>query len=1092
MEHRIAGVENTLYVDGVSTGVNFDGVGDFAVSDDAYQCFVARGTTNKKYDGTNVYNWGIAAPGLAPSVAAIDAISVIVAQFGNPAGAETPTESNTPAAGAGNNLVINEDDGTGAVYVDNWNGDTGYALSLNPSNTSGRATVSKKFNSDQDFYNLGGSIGSHTDLFDMRVWFQEPRNVNKLTIMFGLNTGTDPFVDDYYYFDFNIKNDGTVDMKPEDTNIVAAFDAATNSFLANLTPSEITDVRSPEAAGAIVKRLTSLRGATSTGRRDAQEASPAWGHLSVTRGQFKRVGKTSGRDWSTVRGFKVVYSITVGKTGSSNKVYLDDAIWTGGGSRSLTGDFQVGYRFARRFFDDSGNEVYTELSPMSPISDNISLAQQTLQVTIPNSALNSKDDQVDHTWIYVYGGWLDTFYRFAVTSATVSFGMTIDELTNPQGQNMNTVEERSRMASHGFTLSRQGAQSTVTASSSGTTVTVSHTGHGYTTGQLIYITGATNGFFNGLHTITVTGVDAYTYTASGSFSGAATGTVYAYDIVTGVPARTTTGDIVVSITKSELDALLDNVPYEPGSVGPPNNIIDVAGPWNKRMFALNSEGWLYPSSSKAPSSFSLYHTIDLRQYGTPLWMSKTVGGIYVGCTKDIIRIAGSGDEQNNGLFLDLYAQPLNVANPPVDRAHSVDGNSIFYRSADGPMMFSGSSLQPIPFAGTELLWKNIDRLSQQSLETIKGRFAFEIDNHNLYMLAPEGDFVEASVSSITRTLTTATVTQADHGYSTNDQIVIRGATPTEYNGQKTITVVDVNTYTYTVGDNIDTPATGTITAYKILDPTALWKYQPDFDQWTRYRYPYDLLSLYREPDGSLLAGTCCGRIIEIEYSDSDDDAPIEVSLTTPFYDGGDPLSRKDSADLQWHGTTGGVSGTLSVRKDGDLNPSSSYTLTASQESDVYRTSSIDVGTFLRAGFNVSGTFSEFIMRAMNMTYTTRPQMVMALDSGWIIPPNNADLAWISEVELDCWSNADLQMKFYRDNILFDTADIAVTEGVRDMYRVNCIRGCKGRRLRIYVVTTNSAGSGNTRGFEVYGLRVRFKGSGNLTDLPFGTTDQSSV
>ena len=61
--------------------------------------------------------------------------------------------------------------------------------------------------------------------------------------------------------------------------------------------------------------------------------------------------------------------------------------------------------------------------------------------------------------------------------------------------------------------------------------------------------------------------------------------------------------------------------------------------------------------------------------------------------------------------------------------------------------------------------------------------------------------------------TTATVIATGHGYITNDLITITGASPNEYNGTFTITMVDLNTFTYTV-PNALVDATGTMTASK--------------------------------------------------------------------------------------------------------------------------------------------------------------------------------------------------------------------------------------------------------------------------------------
>jgi hypothetical protein len=71
---------------------------------------------------------------------------------------------------------------------------------------------------------------------------------------------------------------------------------------------------------------------------------------------------------------------------------------------------------------------------------------------------------------------------------------------------------------------------------------------------------------------------------------------------------------------------------------------------------------------------------------------------------------------------------------------------------------------------------------------------------------------DKTVTSITRASTTATVTATAHGFTSGDQVNIRGAAETDYNGDFIVTVTDANTFTYTVSGSPATPATGTIIA----------------------------------------------------------------------------------------------------------------------------------------------------------------------------------------------------------------------------------------------------------------------------------------
>jgi hypothetical protein len=916
---RYADVDKRLFIDGVDSGSTFDtplgtSDNDVAMGDDSYQAFFAHGATKKKHDGTTLNEWGIRAPEFAPALQAVTAITATVASFDS-------TES--PA------FTVNE--GTSA-FVEGHSGAANGALRLTPKLETGRASASVKYAAAKDFLNIGGSQGSDTDLFDLYIWMEDPREVDKVTIMFGLENATDPFKNDYYYFDFKVKDAGTVDTKDPAAAAAAAYATLTSKLHAPLTVNEITRVKTPAEARAVVTRSPGrFLGARATERRDSLAASPAWTHFSVTRGLFNRVGGTASRNWTTVWAFKVVYSAT---PLSTKVIYFDDAVWTGGGNRSLTGRFRVGLRFVRNFQDGT----YYEKSPIGPISDEITLSQQSLQVTVSAATLAGKDPQVNEIWVYLYGGFLDTFYRVAVVSAFVNQGMTIDDLTNPVGSNFDSALERVRLTSHGFTL------------------------------------------------------------ISGTSSSL---------------------NLVFTINKSELEAIIENEVLTPGIVGPPDNIVAIAGPWNRRMFALTQDGYLYMSQQNDPAGFSLYHSVlagDLRQYGTPKWMVKTGTGIYVGMSKDIIQMAGSGDEDESKVTIDLSQQPLNIGNPPVDPSVETDGNAVVFRSVDGPMVLTGSSLQPIPAYGTTLLWRGQSRHGVDALNIAAGRFRFAEDNHILFMLASEGT---------------------------------------------------------------DT------------DPTSVWRYDltDASPQWSRTTYSQSFLSIFKDPDGHLLVGTSDGKIIELEVGIQDTDEngagqDIEVLLRTPISDGGRPLNRKDAVDLQVHCDTGSSMGNINMYKDGSGSVSTTVPFSTTIPT-VYRSSVTGLGTFLKAQMEITGSFFRFVLQAFNLTYRPRPQQVMALDCGYILPREPRDMTWMVEVEIDCSSPANLELDIYREDVLHATVPVTVTPNVRDNYRISVPKGSKARRLRLFFRTLNGPGSNNP-GFEPWGVRIRERSSGNESELGFRT------
>lgn len=82
---------------------------------------------------------------------------------------------------------------------------------------------------------------------------------------------------------------------------------------------------------------------------------------------------------------------------------------------------------------------------------------------------------------------------------------------------------------------------TVTITNSGTTATVSHTGHGMATSDKVVIRGASHQLNNGVHSITVTGVDSYTYTMTSAPGSNPTGTIKSTFVALNDLVNATTG-----------------------------------------------------------------------------------------------------------------------------------------------------------------------------------------------------------------------------------------------------------------------------------------------------------------------------------------------------------------------------------------------------------------------------------------------------------------------------------------------------------------------------------------------------------------------
>ena len=894
-----------LYIDGDPVNT-FDGSGDVAFADDSYQIFMARGVTKKKWNGQTLENWPIAAPQIAATCAASSVIRQIFFNFSNTG------DTSLPVATA----AITYPEGT-AAYATGFEGTSSSCTELTPNSSTGRASICKIWDSDQNCYDILGTLGGQTDLIDFYVWLEEPRKVDKITIMFGMGTGTDPFIDDYYYFDFNIKNANTVNIKDPASYTAAAYSKSASLSQSVLDPKDVTNVKTVAEVRDVIGRLGRFAGSRSRERQDSAQASPAWTHFTVTRGQLNRIGNTSGRSWSTIRGMKLVYTAV---PGSTEKVRFDDLSIIGGGDRVLTGTFSIAYRFV----NDTGN--YIELSPVSPVSKPITLSQQALSISFSPTALSTADPQCNQIWIYMFGGLLDTWYRVAILqSQQGGSGVGLDEFDPTSDGTVDSSDQRRGM---GFEF--------------------------------------------------------------------------------GIPGFTPTSGITFTLKTTELDVLWNEV-LEPGAIGIPDNIVAIAGPWLNRLFCVTDEGYVYPTSNTSPSNCSVFHAIDMRRYGDPMWAVTTSGGVYVGFTKDVIRIAGSGDESADRSSLDLYPEPLNIGNPPVDRAVYTDGATVIYRSADGLMSLTGVSVAAVAQGVTSLLWRGYSRHNLDPLNTATGRFRCVVDNQILYLLVTEG--------------------------------------------------------------------TGTA-------PTALWRVNLVTRMWSRTYYSaHTLLSLHRPKDGRLLAGTLGGSVLKLEDGVQDDGANIPVRIVWPWADGGSPFARKVPFDTQIHANTGDLVGTLSISTDGDTT-STSYPF-STRKDDIYRLDTSAVPAFVKARYEVTGDFFTFRLQGVNTTYRELAQQMMVVDTGYIIPPEPSDMAWLQEAEVDCMSASDLSLEVYLDDVLYTTQPVTVKPNVRSVYPVPLPRGTKGRRPRLLLRTTAADGAGQI-GFECWRMRVRLRGSGNMIEIPIPT------
>jgi hypothetical protein len=198
-----------------------------------------------------------------------------------------------------------------------------------------------------------------------------------------------------------------------------------------------------------------------------------------------------------------------------------------------------------------------------------------------------------------------------------------------------------------------------------------------------------------------------------------------------------TGSLAISDTVSDADALTANIRLEMDNTVPPDNIIGIAGPYYDRLFTLTNDGYVYPSRRLSPDSFGTGQAVRVTGPDeTPYWIRKALGGLYIGTSKDIYLLEGTGAELPDET-IDLAKRPLNIDHPPIGPSVAQEGNFLVYLSHDGWRIMAGAGSQPI--AGvTSRLWRGQTRHGVAPV-AVTGRLRAAIGHGELVAITPGQD-----------------------------------------------------------------------------------------------------------------------------------------------------------------------------------------------------------------------------------------------------------------------------------------------------------------------------------------------------------------
>lgn len=216
----------------------------------------------------------------------------------------------------------------------------------------------------------------------------------------------------------------------------------------------------------------------------------------------------------------------------------------------------------------------------------------------------------------------------------------------------------------------------------------------------------------------------------------------------------------------------------------------------------------------------------------------------------------------------------------------------------------------------------------------------------------------------------------------------------------------------------------------------------------RYVYPFNIVALYREPDGKILAGCDDGHVRQLETGTDDDGARIDWVLWTKVFAGENPLQFKDPFGLEFHGSTGGQTATIQLLLDSSETVAYTTTL-ATLVSATVRRRMDGVTAYKAIQARVSGRSNEFTIRELSFSFRLRPQPRLHVDTGYVDTGRNY-ATWVRRVRLKCRAKTQLTVTPYFDDVAFAARTVSPVADRVTHYELPMPRGYKGRQPRIVV------------------------------------------
>lgn len=508
----------------------------------------------------------------------------------------------------------------------------------------------------------------------------------------------------------------------------------------------------------------------------------------------------------------------------------------------------------------------------------------------------------------------------------------------------------------------------------------------------------------------------------------------------------------VSLDSSDRDMLTLDEVLELDNAEPPDSIVGIAGPHFSRLFALDVDGLLHPSRILNPDSFATGQGLQVSDKSkTYFWVAKTLGGLYVGASDDIYRISGDGAEAPDG-SINFRIDPLNIASPPIAPGFAVEGNTLFYVAAGGWHEFNGQNTIPLR-EDEDLLWKGYTRFGVSPVD-LTGRFRAAASKQVLVTVTPE------TINSAKMRIDEFPA--APHGGGLDS--------------------LDRSRY----------PLFGFESNRPNFPGSTVHRYDGRLKRWYRHIYPHNIKSVYRDVNGSIMAGDSAGNVLTLDSGTDDSGVPIPVEIWSRLDDQGSPLFRKDSFDFQIHVDTHSQQTAVYMYTDKlplddnsiPTQPDKVIAGIIADGSGPFRANTSDVPPYLRMVTRIIGSFSHgFILNGFTHTFRARPQLALRRDTGYVNLDRAGAINWLRGVWIRVWATGNLQVIAFLDDV--QQAPILVQDikpNQTTKYWVPFPRNFFAYQLRVAIQ------SADDQPFELYSVSMRTGAAGDITELVKADTE----